>query len=81
VSGSDFTSSIAPPWWDGFIQRVCELPDRSSPDDDPDAIVATEQELLTCYLCTIEDASERSAGAGGILDGTDRTSGGWIGQP
>lgn len=49
---------MKPEWWDKFFRRVCELPDRSSPDDEPDAIVATEQELLNAYLCTMEELAE-----------------------
>ncbi|TXT39206.1 MAG: hypothetical protein FD135_2356 [Comamonadaceae bacterium] len=32
-------------WIDLVIRDLCELPDRSSPVDDPDAIVATPAEI------------------------------------
>lgn len=48
---------MKPEWWDAFILRVCELPGRSSPEGDPDAITATEGELLACYEAAVEDVS------------------------
>lgn len=32
-------------WIDKVIRELCELPDRTSPEDDPDAIVATPSEI------------------------------------
>lgn len=32
-------------WIDKAIRDLCELPDRSSPEDDPDAILATPSEM------------------------------------
>ena len=32
-------------WIDKAIRDLCELPDRSSPEDDPEAIVATPSEI------------------------------------
>lgn len=32
-------------WIDKAIRDLCELPDRSSPEDDPEAIVATADEI------------------------------------
>ena len=32
-------------WIDKTIRDMCELPDRSSPEDDPEAIVATPSEI------------------------------------
>jgi len=43
-----------PEWWSRFIQNVCEIPDRTSPDDEPEALVATEAELVACALRAIE---------------------------
>ncbi len=43
-----------PPWWFEFIVAVCELPDRNSPEGEPDAMVATEDELASCALAAIE---------------------------
>ncbi|MEF3066344.1 hypothetical protein [Pandoraea apista] len=54
-----------PSWWPDFIQNVCELPDRTSPDDEPDAMVATAQELEDCALRAIEDAAEDAAPVNG----------------
>lgn len=39
-----------PLWWDAFILNICELPDRNSPDDEPEAMVATADELEGCAL-------------------------------
>lgn len=43
-----------PAWWDDFIQNVCEIPDRNSPEDEPEAMVATAKELEFCALRAIE---------------------------
>ena len=48
-----------PPWWDAFILSVCELPDRTSPEDDPEALIATIDELRRCALSAIEDELEK----------------------
>ena len=32
-------------WIDKAIRDLCEMPDRSSPEDDPEAIVATPSEI------------------------------------
>jgi len=48
-------------WFDAFFQRVCELPDRNSPENEPNAIVATREELRLCLEITFEDISERLA--------------------
>lgn len=47
-----------PSWWPAFIQNVCELPDRTSPEDEPEAMVATAEELESCAMAAIEAASE-----------------------
>lgn len=39
-----------PSWWPDFIQCVAELPDRNSPEDEPDAMIATAEELGSCAL-------------------------------
>ncbi|MDR0226123.1 MAG: DUF4406 domain-containing protein [Burkholderiaceae bacterium] len=39
-----------PSWWPDFIQCVAELPDRNSPEDEPDAMIATAEELGACAL-------------------------------
>ena len=45
-----------PAWFDAFLTNVCEIPDRNSPDDEPEAIVATLEELKACALNAIENA-------------------------
>lgn len=47
VVGSD---AALPTWWAGFIQCVAELPDRNSPEDEPEAMLATAEELGACAL-------------------------------
>lgn len=39
-----------PSWWPAFIQCVAELPDRNSPEGEPDAMIATAEELGACAL-------------------------------
>ena len=43
-----------PDWWNQFIENVCEIPDRNSPEDEPEAMIATAEELETCALRAIE---------------------------
>ena len=43
-----------PAWFDKFLTNACEIPDRNSPDDEPDAIVATLEELRNCAVNAIE---------------------------
>ncbi|WP_322073373.1 hypothetical protein [Burkholderia cepacia] len=43
-----------PHWFEIFLTNVCELPDRNSPEGEPDAIVATLDELRNCALNAIE---------------------------
>jgi Lar family restriction alleviation protein len=43
-------------WIDTFLRNVCELPDRNSPEGEPDAIVATLKELRECALNASSDA-------------------------
>ncbi|WP_331693537.1 hypothetical protein [Pandoraea sputorum] len=54
-----------PSWWPDFIQNVCELPDRTSPEDEPEAMVATAEELESCALRAIEEAAEDAARVNG----------------
>lgn len=37
-------------WIDYVIRDLCELPDRSSPEGDPDVIVATVREMRACIV-------------------------------
>ncbi|MES2488506.1 MAG: hypothetical protein V4607_01855 [Pseudomonadota bacterium] len=43
-----------PEWWDRFIQNISEIPDRTSPDDEPAAMIATADELESCALRAME---------------------------
>ncbi|HEM8998854.1 TPA: hypothetical protein U2T46_000889 [Burkholderia cenocepacia] len=43
-----------PHWFDMFLTNVCEIPDRNSPEGEPDAIVATLDELRDCAVNAIE---------------------------
>lgn len=45
---------MLPVWWDNFILNVCEIPDRTSPEDEPDAMIATAEELEACALNAME---------------------------
>lgn len=54
-----------PPWWPQFIQNVCEIPDRTSPDDEPEVLLATQDELERCALRAIEAAPAATAPASG----------------
>ncbi|HEX7906802.1 MAG TPA: hypothetical protein VF534_01735 [Paraburkholderia sp.] len=47
-----------PAWFDMFLTNVCELPDRNSPEDEPEAIVATPEELRSCALNAIEQSDD-----------------------
>jgi len=43
-----------PDWFETFLTNVCEIPDRNSPEGEPDAIVATLDELRNCAVNAIE---------------------------
>ena len=43
-----------PTWWPKFIENICELPDRNSPEDEPEALVATPDELENCAMRAME---------------------------
>lgn len=45
-----------PTWWPNFIQCVAELPDRNSPEGEPDAMIATADELGACALAAQAEA-------------------------
>lgn len=56
-------------WIDKAIRDLCELPDRSSPEDDPEAIVATPSEIRAAIEANIPrgiNALQRAA-IGGLL--------------
>ena len=41
-------------WFDNFFMLLCELPDRNSPEGEPNAIVATKRELRNCLESAME---------------------------
>lgn len=43
-----------PAWFGQFLTNVCELPDRNSPEDEPEAVVATIMEMIGCAANAIE---------------------------
>ncbi len=45
-------------WFDDFYRMLCELPDRTSPDNDPEAIIASREEIYDCLSCAIEEAQD-----------------------
>ncbi|MBW5284195.1 hypothetical protein [Burkholderia gladioli] len=47
-------NELLPAWFKLFLTNVCELPFRNSPDDEPEAIFATLEELRTCAISAIE---------------------------
>ncbi|MGG2044866.1 hypothetical protein [Burkholderia gladioli] len=54
---SPATATGLPAWFDTFLTNVCEIPDRNSPDGEPDAIIATLVELKNCALNAIEQCA------------------------
>jgi hypothetical protein len=44
------------------IQRVSELPDRTSPDDDPEAMLCDADELRACVVGALESEYEQRTG-------------------
>jgi hypothetical protein len=61
VAASEAGAVALPTWWDAFIQNICEVPDRNSPMDDPQAMIANRDELEACALRAIEDAAPSDA--------------------
>ena len=59
-----------PTWFDNFLRNVAELPNRNSPDDEPEAMIATSNELRNCAVNAIDQyAEDRSDGLSGPLHG------------
>lgn len=50
-------NELLPAWFNLFLTNVCELPDRNSPDDEPEAIFATLEELRNCAISAIEQCA------------------------
>jgi hypothetical protein len=46
-------SGTVPAWWDRFLRNVAEMPGRTSPDDEPLAMIATPDELTACAIDAI----------------------------
>jgi hypothetical protein len=65
------------------VEAVCELPDYNSPDDQPDLVMCTVQELKRCVLQAFEqlagepglDSFERSLGMSAEADTTHERAG------
>jgi hypothetical protein len=53
--------AVLPAWFDQFLTNVCEIPDRNSPDDEPEAVTATLEELRDCALNAIEQCISYAA--------------------
>jgi len=51
-------SGELPAWFSQFLTNVCEIPGRNSPEDEPEAIVATLRELRNCAKNAIEQYRE-----------------------
>ncbi|MGK8887577.1 hypothetical protein [Burkholderia gladioli] len=60
---SPATADGLPVWFDTFLMNVCEIPDRNSPEGEPEAIVATLDELKSCAISAIEECSPAPATA------------------
>lgn len=56
--GSTSPHGRLPDWWPNYVRQLAELEDRNSPDGEPNAYVATVQEMVACALAAIrgEDA-------------------------
>jgi hypothetical protein len=52
---ADAQAVALPVWFDSFLMNVAEIPDRTSPEDEPDAMIATAEELRGCALNAIEN--------------------------
>lgn len=60
-SGEDSADGATlPAWFDAFLTNVCEIPDRNSPEDEPEAIIATLEELKSCALNAIESVYDEA---------------------
>lgn len=57
-----------------IIQRVCELPDRNSPDDEPEALVCSPSELEGCIVGVMEIRWERKTGRSVLDQSPPKTS-------
>jgi len=68
ASGAEVASTapVLPIWWQWFIQNICELPDRNSPEDEPEAMVATPDELENCAIRAMERLAAPGDGQGAL---------------
>lgn len=54
MTHEEVCNEMLPKWWLLFIQNISEIPDRTSPEDQPDAYVATREELEEAAMSAIE---------------------------
>jgi hypothetical protein len=52
---------VLPIWWSDFITNICDIPGRTSPEGEPEAIIATIDELRHCALASIEAIEDAPA--------------------
>jgi hypothetical protein len=62
-----FDSKAAAEFAGAVILRVCELPDRNSPEDEPTALICSPDELENCIVAEMEVRWERRTGRS-VLD-------------
>jgi hypothetical protein len=60
ANGTEQHRESLPSWFDAFLTNVCEIPDRNSPEGEPEAIVATLEELKSCAMNAIEAQGDQS---------------------
>lgn len=60
---------------DAIVQRVCEIPDRTSPDDEPDALTCSPSELHNCVVAALESEFEHRTGRSCLEQPTATKSG------
>ncbi|MBR8344180.1 hypothetical protein [Burkholderia ambifaria] len=72
-----------PHWFDAFLTNVCEIPDRNSPEGEPDAVVASRDELRNCAINAIEQCGSPARSAEPVAwvrkhPATGEISGDWL---
>lgn len=45
---------------EAVIQRIAEIPDRNSPEDQPEMMLVTAKEIRNAIECVLEDAQEEA---------------------
>lgn len=61
-TSEEFDLMAAVDFAEKIINRVCELPDRNSPEDEPGALVCSPSELEGCIVSALEAEWERRTG-------------------